>query len=80
MRKELDTKCKQHPVDCMGCGTCPKKTIPVEEPTEEYIDPIDCVHNKTHLTDCDEDGYCNFCGHMDSVSDILAFELRTQKS
>lgn len=65
-RIEIDTKCGEHPVDCLGCGRCP-------EP-DEYISPIDCVRQKTHLTDCDEDGFCNFCGHMDSIPEILIEE------
>lgn len=29
----------------------------------EYAPHEDCKQDGTHLTSCDEDGYCNFCGH-----------------
>lgn len=24
-----------------------------------------CIENGTHLRNCDDDGFCNFCGHQD---------------
>jgi hypothetical protein len=32
------------------------------------IDPVSvgqCIKDGTHLTDCDDDGYCNFCGEQE---------------
>lgn len=26
-----------------------------------------CILRGTHLTDCDDDGYCNYCGHQESA-------------
>lgn len=45
-----------------------------EEATEEaeyvgYISIEECIANGTHLTDCDDDGYCNFCGHQEAEID-----------
>jgi len=31
----------------------------------EYADHDECIESGQHLTDCDEDGYCNRCGHQD---------------
>ena len=31
----------------------------------------ECIANGTHLTDCDDDGYCNFCGEQDASVDEL---------
>lgn len=28
----------------------------------EYNTYEECLDNGTHLTDCDDDGYCNYCG------------------
>lgn len=27
-----------------------------------YISSKECKKNGSHLTNCDEDGYCNYCG------------------
>ena len=29
----------------------------------------DCIKNALHLTDCDDDGFCNHCGHQDEHED-----------
>lgn len=31
-----------------------------------YDDLDDCIASGQHLQDCDDDGYCNNCGHQDS--------------
>ena len=31
----------------------------------EYIDIEDCIKQGTHLSDVDDDGFCNFCGHQE---------------
>lgn len=31
-----------------------------------------CVLAGAHLTDVDEDGYCNICGHQESTAEIEA--------
>ena len=36
---------------------------------EEYIEILDCIEQGTHLTECDEDGYCNFCGDQISAEE-----------
>ena len=43
--------------------------ITVESETGEYIDIGDCIAQGTHLTDCDEDGYCLFCGDQISAEE-----------
>jgi hypothetical protein len=30
----------------------------------EYTDEEDCKKSKLHLTDCDNDGFCNHCGNQ----------------
>lgn len=35
---------------------------------DEYTSYEECVANGTHLTDCDDDGYCNFCGEDTPIS------------
>lgn len=35
------------------------------------LDPVDCVATGSHLMSCDDDGYCNFCGH-DSLDELAA--------
>lgn len=32
----------------------------------EYKSMGQCIQDGTHLTDCDDDGYCNYCGEQDS--------------
>lgn len=32
----------------------------------EYNSIADCCNDGQHLTECDADGYCNFCGYQDS--------------
>lgn len=27
---------------------------------------IECLRNRTHLTSCDDDGFCNVCGHQEN--------------
>ncbi len=31
----------------------------------EYGTLAECLASGQHLTDCDEDGYCNLCGHQE---------------
>lgn len=33
----------------------------------EYLTRADCVAARLHLTDCDRDGFCNFCGEQETV-------------
>lgn len=32
-----------------------------------YTTFTECIKSGRHLTDCDEDGYCNFCGYQDAA-------------
>ena len=34
-----------------------------------YVDLDDCIADGLHLTDCDNDGYCNHCGCQDGIAD-----------
>jgi len=34
-----------------------------------YVDLDDCIADGLHLTDCDNDGYCNYCGCQDGIED-----------
>ncbi len=54
MTKNKPARCVD-PLDCGGCGACV---------TGDYLydDPLECMIQGEHLTDCDEDGYCNLCG------------------
>jgi len=54
--KDKQSKCGE-PLDCDGCGLCSDYL---------YADPIDCMMEGEHLLYCDEDGYCNLCGHQES--------------
>lgn len=38
-------------------------------PNDEYITLEECIASSLHLTDCDDDGYCNHCGEQDKVAD-----------
>lgn len=38
---------------------------PVE--VSEYKSIGQCIQDGTHLTDCDDDGYCNYCGEQEAV-------------
>ena len=58
------TKCAD-PLDCLGCGAC----VTVKH---KYDDPLDCMIEGEHLSDCDEDGYCNLCGHQESEVVVMA--------
>jgi len=40
-----------------------KKNHPLE--CGQYESLEDCVASGQHLTDCDDDGYCNSCGHQE---------------
>lgn len=42
---------------CIDCNTHIDDVLPA--PVRE------CMSAGTHLTDCDDDGYCNFCGHQE---------------
>jgi len=35
------------------------------ESSGEYCTIGECIATGQHLTECDEDGYCNFCGEQD---------------
>lgn len=36
------------------------------EEDEELPEEVElCIQEGKHLTDCDRDGYCNFCGHQE---------------
>lgn len=37
---------------------------------EHYVVIKECVENKTHLIDCDDDGYCNYCGYQETLDDL----------
>lgn len=34
------------------------------------VEVQDCLEIGAHLTSCDEDGYCNFCGYQDSLEEV----------
>lgn len=34
-----------------------------------YVNLDDCIADGLHLTDCDDDGYCNYCGCQDVIDD-----------
>ena len=36
-----------------------------EQFSGDYISIEECKEQGTHLTSCDEDGYCNFCGEQE---------------
>jgi hypothetical protein len=36
----------------------------------------ECITNGTHLTDCDDDGYCNYCGEQDPWDALVEKETR----
>lgn len=40
--------------------------VPPPTTEEEYKSLGRCIEDGTHLTECDDDGYCNFCGEQDS--------------
>ena len=41
----------------------PKELTPEEILAgSDYIKPVECIRRELHLTDCDDDGDCNFCG------------------
>lgn len=31
----------------------------------------DCMSQGIHLSDCDEDGYCNYCGYPDNYEALM---------
>lgn len=31
----------------------------------------ECLDRKIHLTWCDDDGYCNYCGHQETRDELL---------
>tara|TARA_R110000868_G_scaffold210568_1_gene460639 strand:- start:377 stop:583 length:207 start_codon:yes stop_codon:yes gene_type:complete len=35
----------------------------------------ECISDGVHLTDCDNDGFCNHCGHQDSIRDLLEKQI-----
>lgn len=35
----------------------------------EYLNPGECVESGKHLTSCDDDGFCNFCGEQEFDAD-----------
>lgn len=39
---------------------------------DEYNTYEECLLNLTHLTDCDDDGYCNYCGDDTPVKERYA--------
>lgn len=39
------------------------------EDFEGYILLQECIDIGIHLTSCDEDGYCNYCGYQESEVD-----------
>lgn len=39
----------------------------VEEEITKYDSLRQCIDSGDHLNDCDDDGYCNHCGHQDEV-------------
>lgn len=34
-----------------------------------------CIESGLHLTDCDNDGFCNHCGNQDSLRDLLEEQI-----
>lgn len=54
---------------CFGCKKVlttedAKQSEPVFTEPEEYTEHDDCVASGRHLTSCDDDGFCNFCGEQ----------------
>jgi hypothetical protein len=43
--------------------------MPEYQPVNE-IEKNDCISQKTHLTRCDDDGYCMFCGEQADYRDV----------
>lgn len=39
--------------------------VPEVGQSGEYKSVGQCVHDGTHLTDCDDDGFCNYCGEQE---------------
>lgn len=35
----------------------------------------DCIMSNQHLTDCDDDGFCNHCGYQDNIRDMLEEQI-----
>lgn len=33
---------------------------------DEYLELTECIESGLHLIDCDDDGFCNHCGHQDN--------------
>ena len=44
----------------------------------EYIDLQECEEQGSHLTDCDEDGYCNRCGCQESTGELVSSQEEGQ--
>lgn len=40
-----------------------------------YDSPDDCVAAGHHLESCDNDGYCNYCGHQEYGDDPEFFDV-----
>lgn len=49
---------------------------PAEYSESEYKSLGQCIQDGTHLTDCDDDGYCNYCGEQDPPSEKAPVEVR----
>lgn len=56
---EVDDHTQQH--ECKPCNY----TFLVQWEEEEDVIK-ECIEDGLHLTDCDDDGYCNYCGYQDS--------------
>ena len=39
-----------------------------------FVTLQECIASGRHLTDCDEDGYCNFCGEQDQWDTLVAHQ------
>jgi len=54
----------------LGYDSLPGLTVEVGDSNpDELIDLDECIENGTHLTDCDDDGYCNYCGEQTSAEE-----------
>ena len=50
-------------VDEQSCENCGHVFFE-ERGNDGYITLEECEEDKTHLTSCDNDGFCNFCGEQ----------------
>jgi hypothetical protein len=52
-------------IDVVGLVDVTELLAKEEKSPTKYCTLGECIATGTHLTDCDDDGYCNFCGEQD---------------